>query len=118
MATKRFQIDIKPCHEPLVRDLMQRLGNVSPVDAIGFLIETQMGTALARLDPGYSLVPLVAPSPHPVGYHLSQPPMVSDTPVQHQQSVPPPPPSRMHPKTERKAPAQSEAELALAQLLG
>jgi hypothetical protein len=31
--------------------LMRKLGNVSSADAIGFLIETQMPAALARLEP-------------------------------------------------------------------
>ncbi len=48
---KRFQVDIKPNHQPFVRQLMKKLGDVSSADAIGFLIETQMSAALTRLEP-------------------------------------------------------------------
>ncbi len=55
MKSTRFQVDIKPNHQPVVKQLMQMLGNVSSADAIGFLIETQMSAALARLHPGFNL---------------------------------------------------------------
>jgi hypothetical protein len=55
MKPTRFQVDIKPNHQPVVKQLMQMLGNVSSADAIGFLIETQMSAALARLHPGFNL---------------------------------------------------------------
>lgn len=55
MKPTRFQVDIKPNHQPVVKQLMQMLGNVSSADAIGFLIETQMSSALARLHPGFNL---------------------------------------------------------------
>lgn len=63
---KRFQVDIKPNHQPFVRDLMNKLGNVSSADAIGFLIETQINAALARLEPGFSAPQLAAESAHSV----------------------------------------------------
>jgi hypothetical protein len=55
MKPTRFQVDIKPNHQPVVKQLMQMLGNVSSADAIGFLIETQMSSALARLHPNFNL---------------------------------------------------------------
>jgi hypothetical protein len=55
MKPQRFQVDIKPNHQPIVKQLMQMLGNVSSADAIGFLIETQISAALARLQPDFSL---------------------------------------------------------------
>ena len=55
MKPTRLQVDIKPNHQPVVKQLMQMLGNVSSADAIGFLIETQMSAALARLHPGFNL---------------------------------------------------------------
>jgi hypothetical protein len=54
---KRFQVDIKPNHQPFVRQLMKKLGDVSGADAIGFLIETQISAALARLDPAFRMSP-------------------------------------------------------------
>lgn len=60
---KRFQVDIKPNHQPYVRQLMKRLGNVSSADAIGFLIETQMSAALARLEPVLRVSQLATESP-------------------------------------------------------
>lgn len=48
---QRLQVDIKPNHQTAVRALMKKLGDVSGADAIGFLIETQMSAALARLEP-------------------------------------------------------------------
>lgn len=59
---KRFQVDIKPNHQPFVRELMNKLGNVSSADAIGFLIETQINAALARLEPVFGLPQLAAES--------------------------------------------------------
>lgn len=59
---KRFQVDIKPCHQPIVRKLMKKLGDVSSADAIGFLIETQINNALARLEPEYTTPQSVAMS--------------------------------------------------------
>lgn len=50
-SRQRFQVDIKQNHQPFVRELMNKLGNVSSADAIGFLIETQINAALARLEP-------------------------------------------------------------------
>jgi len=55
MKPTRLQVDIKPNHQPAVKQLMQMLGNVSSADAIGFLIETQMSSALARLHPNFNL---------------------------------------------------------------
>jgi hypothetical protein len=55
MKPQRFQVDIKPGHQSVVKDLMKRLGNVSSADAIGFLIETQISAALARLEPSFSV---------------------------------------------------------------
>jgi hypothetical protein len=52
---KRFQVDIKPNHQPFVRQLMKKLGDVSSADAIGFLIETQMSAALTRLEPMFGV---------------------------------------------------------------
>lgn len=52
---KRFQVDIKPNHQPFVRELMNKLGNVSSADAVGFLIETQIYAALARLEPVFGV---------------------------------------------------------------
>jgi hypothetical protein len=52
---KRFQVDIKPNHQPFVRQLMKKLGDVSSADAIGFLVETQISAALARLDPAFGV---------------------------------------------------------------
>jgi hypothetical protein len=63
---KRFQVDIKPNHQPFVRQLMKKLGDVSSADAIGFLIETQMGAALARLEPVLRASQLAPESPQPV----------------------------------------------------
>ena len=60
---KRFQVDIKPNHQPYVRHLMKKLGNVSSADAIGFLIETQMTAALARLEPVLRVSHLTAENP-------------------------------------------------------
>jgi hypothetical protein len=60
---KRFQVDIKPNHQPFVRQLMKKLGNVSSADAIGFLIETQMSAALARLEPVLRVPQLATSSP-------------------------------------------------------
>jgi hypothetical protein len=52
---KRFQVDIKSNHQPAVQELMQKLGGVSGADAIGFLIETQISAALARLEPTFRI---------------------------------------------------------------
>ena len=51
--TKRLQVDIKPHHQPVVREIQEKLGNVSSSDAISFLIETQKAAALARLEPNF-----------------------------------------------------------------
>ncbi len=61
---KRFQVDIKPNHQPSVRQLMKKLGNVSSADAVGFLIETQISAALARLEPALRVSQLATQSPH------------------------------------------------------
>ena len=61
---KRFQIDIKPNHQPFVRQLMKKLGNVSGSDAIGFLIETQILAALARLEPAFWVTQSAMEKPH------------------------------------------------------
>jgi hypothetical protein len=61
---KRFQVDIKPNHQAFVRQLMKRLGNVSGSDAIGFLIETQMLAALARLEPAFRMTQIATEKPH------------------------------------------------------
>ena len=63
---KRLQVDIKPNHQPSVRELMQKLGNVSSADAIGFLIETQMSAALARLEPVLRVSQVATESPQHV----------------------------------------------------
>jgi hypothetical protein len=61
---KRFQVDIKPNHQPSVRQLMKKLGDVSGADAIGFLIETQISAALARLDPAFRVTQIATEKPH------------------------------------------------------
>jgi hypothetical protein len=61
---KRFQVDIKPNHQPFVRQLMKKLGNVSGSDAIGFLVETQISAALARLEPAFRMSQLATESSH------------------------------------------------------
>ena len=43
---------------------MKRLGNVSGSDAIGFLIETQMLAALARLEPAFRVTQMAMEKPH------------------------------------------------------
>ncbi len=65
-SRQRFQVDIKPNHQPYVRQLMKKLGDVSSADAIGFLIETQMTAALARLEPVLRAPQLATESPQPV----------------------------------------------------
>ena len=45
---------------------MKKLGDVSSADAIGFLIETQMSAALARLEPVLRAPQLAPESPQPV----------------------------------------------------
>ncbi len=45
---------------------MQKLGNVSSADAIGFLIETQMSAALARLEPVLRVSHVAPETPQPV----------------------------------------------------
>jgi hypothetical protein len=61
---KRFQVDIKPNHQPFVRQLMKKLGDVSGADAIGFLIETQISTALARLEPTFRTTQVATEKSH------------------------------------------------------
>lgn len=61
---KRFQVDIKPNHQPFVRQLMKKLGNVSGADAIGFLIETQISAALARVEPAFRVTQTATEKPH------------------------------------------------------
>ncbi|HEY9596391.1 MAG TPA: hypothetical protein V6D33_01815 [Cyanophyceae cyanobacterium] len=68
---KRFQVDIKPNHQPCVRQLMKKLGNVSSADAIGFLIETQMTAALARLEP-FGVPQLTTENPRTVANSTNQ----------------------------------------------
>ncbi len=67
---KRFQVDIKPNHQPYVRQLMKKLGDVSGADAIGFLIETQISAALGRLDPAFRISPAVTESSHAATQNL------------------------------------------------
>ncbi len=67
---KRFQVDIKPNHQPFVRQLMKKLGDVSGADAIGFLIETQISAALARLDPAFRMSPAATESSHSATQNL------------------------------------------------
>ncbi len=62
MTNKRFQVDIKSNHQPVVQELMRKLGGVSATDVIGFLIETEVRAALARLDPMH---PVTQPEPLP-----------------------------------------------------
>ncbi len=69
---KRFQVDIKPNHQPYVRQLMKKLGNVSSADAIGFLIETQMSAALARLEPVLRVPQLATENPRSVASSINQ----------------------------------------------
>ena len=78
---KRFKVDIKPNHQPYVRHLMEKLGDVSGADAIGFLIETQISAALARLDPAFRLSLPVTESSHPATQNLRS---VAATTVQPQ----------------------------------
>ncbi|MBE9128205.1 MULTISPECIES: hypothetical protein [unclassified Coleofasciculus] len=52
---QRLQIDIKPNHQGRIRELMEKLGGVSAADAVGFLVETQMNYAMARLQPEFQL---------------------------------------------------------------
>jgi hypothetical protein len=61
---QRFQVDIKPNHQLSVRQLMKKLGDVSGADAIGFLIETQISAALARLDPTFRVTHIATEKPH------------------------------------------------------
>jgi hypothetical protein len=84
---KRFQVDIKPNHQSSVRQLMKKLGNVSSADAIGFLIETQMTAALARLEPVLRVSQFVTESPQPVA-NLNKPqqPQPQDVTHSHQSS--------------------------------
>jgi hypothetical protein len=102
MKAQRFQVDIKPNHQPIVRHLMQKMGNVSSADAIGFLIETQISAALARLEPGFS-VPQLATD-------LAQ--GVASFPKQQQEVTSP----RLTPTQSRTAP-QDDATSALDTLL-
>jgi hypothetical protein len=67
---KRFQVDIKPNHQPFVRHLMEKLGDVSGADAIGFLIETQISAALARLDPAFRMPPAATETSHSATQNL------------------------------------------------
>jgi hypothetical protein len=72
MKTQRFQVDIKPNHQPIVRRLMQMMGNVSSADAIGFLIETQMSAALARLEPSFSVSQIATDKAQGVTHSFNQ----------------------------------------------
>jgi hypothetical protein len=63
---QRLQVDIKPNHQMAVRALMKKLGDVSGADAIGFLIETQMSAALARLEPFHVMPQRSAENPQVV----------------------------------------------------
>ncbi len=85
MNNKRVQVDIKANHKPVVQKLMKKLGGVSAADAIGFLIETQINAALARLDPMTEVsqsvtksVQFIPPSYEPV----SNPPPQRQQPTQ------------------------------------
>jgi hypothetical protein len=70
---KRLQVDIKPNHQPFVRQLMKKLGNVSGADAIGFLIETQISAALARLEPAFRVTQTTTETPHCATGCIKQP---------------------------------------------
>jgi hypothetical protein len=84
---KRFQVDIKPNHQPFVRQLMKKLGDVSSADAIGFLVETQISAALARLDPAFGVTQIVTESPRPATENLRSVTGSTTTQQDHQQDV-------------------------------
>ena len=66
---------------------MKKLGNVSSADAIGFLIETQMSAALARLEPVLRVSQLATESPQPVANpNKPQQHQPQDVPRSHQLS--------------------------------
>ncbi len=49
---------------------MEKLGDVSGADAIGFLIETQISAALARLDPAFRMPPAATETSHSATQNL------------------------------------------------
>lgn len=51
---------------------MKKLGDVSSADAIGFLIETQMSAALARLEPVLRVPQLATETPRSVASSTNQ----------------------------------------------
>jgi hypothetical protein len=100
---KRFQVDIKPNHQPFVRQLMKKLGDVSGADAIGFLIETQISVALARVEPAFRVTQTATEKLH----------SITDFTKQQQEVTP----YRQTPTVSHLMP-QAEAADALDALLG